>query len=45
MKEGAPWGLCRGLDLVGEAVLKAAACAVEAEAERGKGVAERQTWF
>lgn len=33
----------RGLGLVGEAVLEAAARAVEAEAKRGEGVAERQT--
>lgn len=43
LKEGVPRGLCRGLDLVGKAVLEAAARAVEAEPKRGKGVAERQT--
>lgn len=45
MKEGAPLGLCRGLDLVGKAVLKATARAIEAETERGEGAAQRQTRF
>lgn len=45
MKEGAHLGLCRGPDLVWKAMLKATARAIEAETERGKGVAERQTWF
>lgn len=39
LEEGAPLGL----DLVGEAVLEAAARAVEAESERGEGAAERRT--
>lgn len=45
MKEGAPLGLCRWLDLVGEAMLKATTRAIEAETKRGKGVAERPMWF
>lgn len=38
-------GLLRGFDLAGEAVLEAAACAIQAETKRAEGAAQSATWL